>query len=181
MFEIMLFFAGSLILFWISRDAIRTTGSHGFYRFFAWEAILGLVLLNGSSWLVKPLAFHQIISWILLLCSIPLVVWGVTALRTGKSAEERDDTTLLEFEKTTALVTDGIYQYIRHPLYSSLLFLTWGIFFKDISWAGFALGVMASVLLFLTAKADERECVRYFGAAYSDYMQGTKRFIPYVF
>ena len=35
----------------------------------------------------------------------------------------RENAALLELEKTSRLVTVGLYRYIRHPLYSSLLFL----------------------------------------------------------
>jgi protein-S-isoprenylcysteine O-methyltransferase Ste14 len=34
--------------------------------------------------------------------------------------------------------------------------------------------------VFLTAIADERECVMKFGESYRTYMQKTKRFIPYL-
>jgi protein-S-isoprenylcysteine O-methyltransferase Ste14 len=34
-------------------------------------------------------------------------------------------------ETTTSLVASGIYKYIRHPLYGSLIFLGAGCFFKN--------------------------------------------------
>jgi protein-S-isoprenylcysteine O-methyltransferase Ste14 len=88
---------------------------------------------------------------------------------------------LLAFEKTSSLVTSGIYHYIRHPLYSSLLFLTWGIFFKGLSWPGFLLALAATLFLIATARADEAECIRFFGAPYQAYMKRSKRFVPFLF
>jgi protein-S-isoprenylcysteine O-methyltransferase Ste14 len=88
---------------------------------------------------------------------------------------------LLAFEKTTTLVNTGIYHYIRHPLYSSLLFLAWGIFFKVPTWLGALLGLAATLFLIATAKADEAECIRFFGPAYETYMKQTKRFVPFLF
>ena len=87
---------------------------------------------------------------------------------------------LLAFEKTTTLVNTGIYHYIRHPLYSSLLFLAWGIFFKVPTWLGALLALAATLFLFATAKADEAECIRFFGPAYETYMKQTKRFVPFL-
>lgn len=75
----------------------------------------------------------------------------------------------------------GAYKYIRHPLYSSLLFLAWGAFLKHLSWLGLILVVAASIFLFLTARSDESECLLHFGDAYRTYMRGTKRFVPFVF
>jgi protein-S-isoprenylcysteine O-methyltransferase Ste14 len=181
--KILLLALGSVILVYISRASLRSPRSHGFYRFFAWEAILALFLLNVDFWFRDPFAWYQIIAWTLLFgCIVPLV-FGVQALRArGKPTENREgDPSLLAFEKTTALVTTGIYRYIRHPLYSSLLLLAWGIFFKSPSWSGGILVIIATVFLALTAKADEAECTKFFGTAYQEYMQRTRMFIPFLF
>jgi protein-S-isoprenylcysteine O-methyltransferase Ste14 len=183
MLEWILFFVFSITLLWISRKSLRVPGSHGFYRFFAWECILGLFLLNVRSWFKDAFAWHQLISWALLVASLVPLVLGVRGLtRHGKPAEIREGAPqLLAFEKTSTLVTTGIYHYIRHPLYSSLLLLAWGIFFKNISWPVGLLALVATAFLFLTAKADEVESLRFFGPAYEEYMQQTRRFIPFIF
>jgi protein-S-isoprenylcysteine O-methyltransferase Ste14 len=85
------------------------------------------------------------------------------------------------FEKTTTLVTTGVYCYIRHPLYSSLLFLAWGIFFKTPSWLGGLLALTATLCLAATARVEEAENLRFFGDAYRKYMKQTKMFIPFLF
>jgi protein-S-isoprenylcysteine O-methyltransferase Ste14 len=172
----------TLILACISRASLRDRHSHGFYRFFAWEAIVGLFLLNVGRWFENPFARHQLAAWILLFSSIVPAVWGTMLLRQrGKPVAKREgDPNLLAFERTSVLVTTGIYGYIRHPLYSSLLLLTWGIFFKLPSFAGGALAAIATGFLFLTALADEAECTRVFGPEYEAYMTRTRRFIPFV-
>jgi protein-S-isoprenylcysteine O-methyltransferase Ste14 len=110
------------------------------------------------------------------------VAHGVHLLRViGKPNQNRSDQELLAFEKTSSLVTVGAYKYIRHPLYSSLLFLAWGAFLKDPSWLGILLVSLSSLFLLLTAKSDESECLRHFGNAYQTYMQDTKMFIPFLF
>ncbi|MBL8419848.1 MAG: isoprenylcysteine carboxylmethyltransferase family protein [Dechloromonas sp.] len=173
---------GTVVLTWLSRKSLRHPGSHGFYRFFAWEAILGLVVLNRQPWGEQPTSAYQSASWMLMLLSIYLVIRGHGALRRqGSASEERDDGALYGFEKTTALVTTGIFSHIRHPMYASLLALAWGAYFQDPSWPGAALAGIASLSLLLTAKADENECLSYFGAPYAAYMQRTRRFIPHLF
>jgi len=173
---------GSIFLVYISRASLRTPRSHGFYRFFAWELILALFLLNVSFWFLNPLGWHQLIAWTFLFAALIPLACGVGALKShGKpDANRESDPSLLAFEKTTQLVTSGIYRYIRHPLYSSLLLLTWGIFFKNISALGIVLAASATVFLVLTAKADEQECIQFFGSAYGEYMKSTKMFIPHV-
>ncbi len=183
MYQQIIFIAASLIITVISWKSLQQPRSHGFYRFFAWEAILVLFVLNMSVWFDQPFNWHQIISWVLLiLCFIPLA-FGIYSLRTrGKPTEQREgEPSLLAFEKTTKLVTSGIYRYIRHPLYSSLFLLAWGIFFKLPSLPGMILALMASIFLVLTAKADESECIRFFGVEYQEYMLKTRMFVPYIF
>ena len=183
MIQWMIFILGSIVLTIISWKALHHPDSHGFYRFFAWEAILGLVVINIPKWFSNWTAWYQIISWFLLLACIVPLVFGVESLRKrGKPGkEERPDPQLMSFERTTQLVTDGIYRFIRHPLYSSLLLLAWGVFFKAPTQTGITLALLATLLLNATAKADEAECIQTFGSDYQEYMKRTKMFIPFVF
>jgi len=177
------FITGTLALIYISRASLRLPRSHGFYRFFAWECILLLLLLNVEVWFINPFSWYQSISWILLFVSFVPLIYGVRALHSrGEAVESRvNDTSLYAFEKTTNLVTAGIYAYIRHPLYSSLLLLAWGIFFKAPSLTGSMIVLVATTFLIATARADEAECIQFFGEDYQQYMRKTKRFIPFLF
>ena len=183
MWKPIVFAIATILLVYISRTSLRQPSSHGFYRFFAWECILLLFLLNVEKWFLDPFSWHQLIAWTLLFaCLIPLI-FGVRSLRErGQPTEERSgDPSLLAFEKTSMLVTTGIYGYIRHPLYSSLLLLAWGIFFKGPNLTGVMLAFVATTFLIATARADEAECIRFFGTEYQEYMQKTRRFIPFLF
>ena len=124
MFTLIGFCFFTLFLFYLSRRALRKVGSHGFYRFFAWEALLVLIFLNADAWFKDPLSWYQDISWVLLIISLILAAEGFRLLRRmGGHHALREDPTLMGFEKTEHLVTSGLYAYIRHPLYGSLLLL----------------------------------------------------------
>lgn len=183
MIQLIAFVVLSSIIIYISRASLRAYGSHGFYRFFAWESILALILLNIKVWFRTPFAWQQLISWVLLfICLVPLYFGVRTLVARGKPVDRREsEPHLLAFEKTSTLVTTGIYRYIRHPLYSSLLLLAWGAFFKKPSWPGALLAIASTFFLYATAKADEAECLRFFGQEYRNYMGHTKRFVPYIF
>ena len=183
MLKLIAFAVVSICLISISWGSLRAPHSHGFYRFFAWELLLAHFLLNVDIWFKDPFSLHQIASWILLIISLIPLFFGVRSLRRsgGPKKQRQTETHLLAFEKTTTLVNTGIYRYIRHPLYSSLLFLSWGIYFKDPTWIGGLLAIITTAFLFATAKADELECLRFFGAAYEVYMKATKRFVPFLF
>jgi protein-S-isoprenylcysteine O-methyltransferase Ste14 len=179
---ILLFIVGSALLAWFSRRSLLKPRTHGFYRFFAWECMLALVLINFPMWTVDPFSPRQIASWALLFTGIPLVIHAVQLLkRIGQPSEQRPDHELLGFEKTQSLVTEGAFRYIRHPMYTALLTLAWGAYLKDPSPAATTLVAGATVFLLLTALRDEAECLRHFGEPYRAYMRGTKRFVPFVF
>ena len=105
--------------------------------------------------------------------SIIPVVAGISLLHSAGKPEGN-------FEATTQLVTRGIYRFIRHPLYASLLYLTWGILFKSPSLLKGCLAAIATAFLHTTARADEIEYLVKFGQTYSGYMKTTKWFIPFI-
>jgi len=181
-FQAVAFIVVSLVILWYSRTSLPDVRSHGFYRFFAWEAILVLILANLEFWFHDPFRIQQLVSWLLLCASLITGICGVYFLRmVGKPDRERSDPSLIGIEKTTQLVTVGVYRYIRHPMYSSLLFLAWGAFFKHISWVSILSAGLATVFLIATAKREEIENIRFFGSEYQSYMKRSKMFIPFLF
>jgi len=181
MIRLILFLALSAPIVAVSWRALKEPGSHGFYRFFLWECILGLFLLNYAAWFVRPFSWNQVLSWIFLFYSIYPVVDAVRQLKKAKKASAaRADPALYKFEATGELVKTGIFRYIRHPMYSSLLFLAWGIALKDPGLVQILLAVASTVYCFLTAWKEEKEDIRFFGEAYVEYKKGTKWFVPFL-
>jgi protein-S-isoprenylcysteine O-methyltransferase Ste14 len=166
---------------WISRRCLLRPASHGFWRLWAFLAILALVPPALPHWFEDPLAPRQVLSWLLLCGSIVPVALGTTALRRrGRPTAPAADSGLFAFEQTSVLVADGIYRFIRHPMYASLLYLAWGVALKAISTRSLVLALAATGALVATARAEEREDIARFGAAYRVYMSRTRRFVPFI-
>ncbi len=126
-YKVILFVLATIGIVWVSRSSLRNVRFHGFYRFFAWETILIMFLMNMNSWFVEPFSIRQVISWLFLIVSLVFIYQGVQLFRKrGRVGEDRNDPALVGIERTTELVTTGVYRYIRHPFHSSLLFLGWG-------------------------------------------------------
>ena len=178
----LLFLLGTIFFLYISRRSIRNPAVHGFYRFFAFESILLLVLLNHPRWFSNLFSPLQSLSWLLLAASIFFVIQAVLLLKkNGGHAGRQDAPENLPFENTVRVVEEGLYRYVRHPMYSSLLFLAWGAFCKHISIVSTGLALTATIMLVIAAKIEERENIRFFGGPYREYMQRSRLFIPWVF
>lgn len=155
---------------WLSLKARRY---HGIARFFAFESLLLMLLLNIGFWFRDPFCIRQIFSWLFLTGGIFPALQGYLLLRrVGKPGDR--------FEDTSNLVRVGIYKYIRHPLYGSLIMLGIGIFLKNPTHATTALLILNTLALICTAKIEEGEMVRKFGDEYTAYMKETRMFVPYV-
>jgi len=180
--QVVIFSLGTIFLIIVSKKSLKSFKVHGFYRFFVFEITLVLVLLNIPYWLIDSFSTRQIFSWVLLLISIYLIIQSISFLkRIGGSNNRENDSANFKFENTANLVKDGVYKYIRHPMYSSLLFLCLGALLKNISVLTIILTVIIVLFLILTAKVEEKENINFFGKSYLEYMKETKMFVPYIF
>lgn len=179
--EILFLLISVPVIFFSFRSIIRPY-THGFARFFGWEIMIWIFLSVRPFWFDKPFTIIQVLSWFLLVVSAFFVVSGaLNLLIRGKPSSQRDEKHLFNFEKTTELVETGIFKYIRHPLYASLIYLSWGMTLKNPTTILICFTLAATILFYITAKKDEKECIEYFGEKYADYMKHTKMLIPFVF
>lgn len=173
MVRLIVFIVLSIGLVIWSWESLRNQQVHGFYRFFTFELLLALILVNVGSWFTAPFSIAQIVSWILLLGSITMAIQGFYLLHTiGRPTQGIEDTTIL--------VRTGIYKYIRHPLYSSLILLGWGVLLKEISFLPAILAILVTIFSLMMAMVEEKENLQRFGEEYASYMKSTKRFLPFL-
>lgn len=153
--------------------SIKYKRYHGIARFFAFESVLILFLVNYKVWFINPFSPLQLLSWIMLIISIYAVITGYLLLR-------RKGNPTINFENTSKLVKSGIYKYIRHPLYLSIFLLGTGIMLKDPGKLQILLGTINLIAVYITARIEENEMISKFGGEYKDYMKETKMFVPYI-
>lgn len=147
---------------------------HGIARFFSFESIFVLVMVNGGTWFKNPFSPLQVVSWILLALSLYFAVAGFILLKKiGKPHEGN-------FENTSVIVKEGLYKFIRHPLYLSLILLGTGAMMKNPAIIQLILGGINLLAIWLTARIEEKEMMDKFGNDYKEYMKDTKMFIPYI-
>jgi len=172
--KILILTAGTIFIILFSWFlSIKYKRYHGIARFFAFESVFILVLLNYKVWVVNPFSPAQLVSWILLCLSVWVVVTGFILLkRKGKPDSN--------FENTSLLVKSGIYGHIRHPLYLSIFLLGTGIVLKDPAPMQILVGTINLIAVYITARIEENEMISKFGDEYRGYMEETKMFIPFI-
>lgn len=123
------------------------------YAFQSWAPWLGLVCMAAFLWLFH--AVHRQLGR----------HWSIT----------------LEIREDHKLVTDGIYRYVRHPMYTS--FWLWAIAQALLipNWIAGPAGLVSIALLVFRRVGKEEAMMRAeFGDQYDAYRAQTKRFIPWI-
>lgn len=88
----------------------------------------------------------------------------------------------LEVRDRHTLVTSGLYRHVRHPMYSA--FFLWALaqaLLLPNLFAGLAGLVGFGTLFFFRVGREERLMLDTFGAEYRDYMDRTKRVVPWLY
>jgi len=77
------------------------------------------------------------------------------------------------------LITTGAYQYIRHPMYTSVITMMFAILVSTPTLIEFLFFIMLIVVLALKAKREENLWCGH-DESYIEYKNNTKLFIPYI-
>lgn len=89
---------------------------------------------------------------------------------------------VLEIRNKHQLVITGLYRFVRHPMYSSMLVGTVGISLLVANWVVVFITFLAFIVLCIVRIPDEEQLMTdTFGKQYQDYMRKTKRLIPNLF
>lgn len=83
---------------------------------------------------------------------------------------------LVEAERAGPLVTSGLYQSVRHPLYTFSLLILW--FSPVMTLNSFVVYLSLTVYILVGIFFEERKLLREFGQAYADYRRSTPMLLP---
>ncbi len=83
---------------------------------------------------------------------------------------------LIEGERPPKFITNGLYRFVRHPLYTAGILFLW--LSPQVTVNSFTLYIAAMIYIFIGAYFEERKLAREFGAAYAEYRSKTPMFIP---
>jgi protein-S-isoprenylcysteine O-methyltransferase Ste14 len=118
--------------------------------------------------------------------SIPFLLLGgfmrfqsrTTLVKAGLGVLESTRLRIVEEQK---LVTSGVYQYIRHPLYLGEISRNIGVPLFFNSFTGLVLIILGNIFLLIRIRIEEELLIEEFGDEYIEYKKKTKKIIPYVY
>ena len=119
--------------------------------------------------------------WGLRIFGIVLIFIGLLARILSRNALGKHYSVHVETSEEHLLITEGIYQHIRHPAYLGLLCLFVGIPSAMGSWSGLIIALVGGIpaVIFRTI-LEEQSLSEWFGEAYDYYKEKTWRLIPFV-
>lgn len=80
------------------------------------------------------------------------------------------------------LITDGIFRYIRHPHYTSLIIIGFGLAFFFYSIAALVIAFISIPIMIASIIDEERVLIKQYGEEYRKYMKKVRwRMIPGIF
>jgi protein-S-isoprenylcysteine O-methyltransferase Ste14 len=85
----------------------------------------------------------------------------------------------MSLQEDHALVTTGPYAWVRHPIYTGILFALLGTALVE-GMAAFLIFIISSVYFIYSAITEEKLMLAQFPQEYPAYMKRTKRLIPFV-
>ena len=75
------------------------------------------------------------------------------------------------------LITKGIYQFSRHPMYLATFFICLGTGIATVSWLFVLFSIIMASCFYQEALMEERYCLNRYGKAYKEYMNRTPAWI----
>ena len=87
----------------------------------------------------------------------------------------------VELKKDHTLITTGIYKYVRHPIYTGIIFMGIGTIAVVQSIITVFFYVIVTVFLIYKFKKEEQLLLKHFPKEYPEYMKKTKALIPFIY
>lgn len=112
-----------------------------------------------------------------------LVILGFIQSISARKTLDSNWTDSFEYQikKKHELITQGIYKYVRHPIYGGILLLVNGALIVAGSYTVIIFFIGMILVLETYSKREEKLLSKHFGQKYIEYMKTTKKFIPFIY
>ena len=133
---------------------------------------------NGSDLDVNSLSGMY---WVLFLIGLGLIITGIVIRLVAIATLKKNYSGRLRIREDHTLIKNGIYHWIRHPVYLGLIITYIGVPVLLSSVLGFLVMLLIIPLLIHRIKLEERMLIERFGAEYEEYAEHSWKLIPYIY
>lgn len=131
-------------------------------------SMLGLLLFTG------PILPRETASLVLYIIGGIIILWAIQSIRLGNLS-------ILPFVREGGyMVAKGPYKYIRHPMYTGLIFIAWGLVANEITILRILCALVLTLVLIVKLHVEEEYLKRSF-PPYLDYQKRTKKLFPFIY
>lgn len=132
--------------------------------------LLGFTIFTFESIIIQSLGFV-------------FVILGSSEAVLGRFALGNNWTESYEYQikRKHKLVTDGLYKFVRHPIYGGFMIAVIGAFMVAETYLFIPLFFFLFILMTKLAKREEKLLINYFGRKYRVFMQESKMFLPFIY
>lgn len=167
----------------INTSTVSSTGADKFSFLMVWLSTIPPIVF---AYLIQK---HSIFSngfgsfstqfWFLGYLGCLFIAFGVTIRLIAVTTLKQQFTTQVSIIEKHKIVATGIYKVIRHPAYLGYLVSLLGIGLVLGNWVGLAALVVFPLLgILYRIHVEESVLLGYFGSAYQEYVNRTKRLLP---
>ncbi len=144
--------------------------------------IIAILLLGpgdwyGHSWLRENFIEHTNLVGII---GLSISIIGAIIACTSRFTLGKNWSLSIQRKEDHELIKDGIYKFVRHPIYTGLLLLFIGNAIIVGDYRAIIAVLIVFVSLWLKLKKEEKLLMEIFGTKYIEYKNKTKALIPYL-
>lgn len=137
--------------------------------------VLAQSLLLLHLFLTGPVVPTNLLSRILEFGGVGLGLWSLWSMRITAIQITSD------VAPDSNLVTDGPFEFIRHPMYLAVILVSIGLLLNMVTTLRVLSTLLLAANLVIKANYEEMLLVKYFKKNYEDYQRKTKKFIPFIY
>ncbi|MGQ0663944.1 MAG: methyltransferase family protein [Pseudomonadota bacterium] len=150
---------------------------------FAGVVAVGRIALADAPGLARPDGL-EIAQPAMLVAGLAVLAWALTGYDLGRlgglaqirAARRGRGNASPPFAEDEPLRLAGLHRYVRHPLYSGLFLVLWGLADSEL---GLATAIWGSLYLAVGTRFEERKLMRHYGEAYARYRDRVPAFLPW--
>lgn len=172
---------------WAKATAARLVGQAAYNRYYRlFFAVMGAVttlpLLALAAWLPDQSIYTfpapwRYLAWLIQAAAAVMMLYAVSQTGALRFIGVRQ---LFEHDSPHAapekLVRDGLYRWVRHPIYTALFIFLW--LTPVMTWNTLALNLGLTAYMLVGSVFEEQKLLSQFGQEYEDYRRRTPRLFP---